>query len=100
MLAQCYGRRGHVLTRRGKSGEAEKDYRISLDYCERAQNYRVAAVTLRYLGDLRRSQKRYGESMNFYSSAMDIAIDGRFVGEQIELAKAFASLYLRLGSIP
>ncbi len=95
MLGQCFGRLGQSSARAGKIVEAEEYYQQSLYHSEQGQNRRVAATTLRYLGDLFVSKRRYDEALEKYSEAMDIAVDGTFVDEQIALSLAFAQLYAR-----
>lgn len=97
MLGQCFGRLGQLSLAEKKYSEAKEYFRESLKYSAQGLNRRVAATSLRYLGDVLVAQKNYDEAMKNYAEAMDTAIDGNFTEEQIALSWSLSYLYLRCG---
>jgi tetratricopeptide (TPR) repeat protein len=99
MLGQCYGRLGQLSAEQRRYDEAIKYFNESLKYSAEGLNRRVAATSLRYLGDVYVAKKLFGEAIKNYTEAMDIAIDGSFTEEQIALSLSLARLYFLCGQI-
>lgn len=97
MLGQCYRRLGQLFVRKKDYEKAEYYYQESLKYSAKGQNLRVAATTMRYLGDLYAKRRAFDTALLNYSQAMNIAIDGNFTDEQIALSLSLAYLYFRMG---
>ena len=99
MLSQCYRRLGQLMMRERQWDQAEAIFLESLDYSRRANNSRLVATALRFLGDLYVQKRKYEAAIEQYSKAMDIAVNEGLTPEQMALSLSFARLYFKLGRI-
>ena len=89
--------RGDILSRQGRLGEAEKEYRKAIELREYAEPSFGVLALMRY-GRLKERQKDLREAERLYSNALAISMSFRNLEFRADIILALAKLHSRLGN--